>query len=231
MAPDCGLKYLPRDVAFGKLKAMVDGAAIVRRELAPIGLITCERRPRTLGQRYVMRVQRHGDHGVVADQRRELYHPDHPATLQRPPIGCLRHGLGPVQLFGVVEDDQRLGIRRHRALAGADILDDGVLQPGFARHLLVDVPFEIAIAVPGRDQDRELGQPRRQRGAIAQDFSELLPFVGKLRAMERGAQRPLQPASRTGNDRLVDALLLGRHAFGRRTAECAATGLLKRGWI
>lgn len=32
-APDCGLKYLPRDVAFGKLKAMVDGAAIVRREL------------------------------------------------------------------------------------------------------------------------------------------------------------------------------------------------------
>ena len=33
VAPDCGLKYLPRDVAFGKMKAMVDGAAIVRREL------------------------------------------------------------------------------------------------------------------------------------------------------------------------------------------------------
>ena len=32
-APDCGMKYLPRDVAFGKLKAMVDGAAIVRAEL------------------------------------------------------------------------------------------------------------------------------------------------------------------------------------------------------
>ena len=30
VAPDCGMKYLPRDVAFGKLKAMVDGAAIVR---------------------------------------------------------------------------------------------------------------------------------------------------------------------------------------------------------
>ena len=30
IAPDCGMKYLPRDVAFGKLKAMVDGAAIVR---------------------------------------------------------------------------------------------------------------------------------------------------------------------------------------------------------
>jgi 5-methyltetrahydropteroyltriglutamate--homocysteine methyltransferase len=33
-APDCGMKYLPRDVAFGKLKAMVDGAAIVRQELS-----------------------------------------------------------------------------------------------------------------------------------------------------------------------------------------------------
>jgi 5-methyltetrahydropteroyltriglutamate--homocysteine methyltransferase len=34
VAPDCGLKYLPRDVAFAKMKAMTDGAAIVRRELA-----------------------------------------------------------------------------------------------------------------------------------------------------------------------------------------------------
>lgn len=33
IAPDCGLKYLPRASAFGKLKAMVDGAAIVRGEL------------------------------------------------------------------------------------------------------------------------------------------------------------------------------------------------------
>jgi 5-methyltetrahydropteroyltriglutamate--homocysteine methyltransferase len=34
VAPDCGLKYLPRDVAFGKMKAMADGAAIVRAELS-----------------------------------------------------------------------------------------------------------------------------------------------------------------------------------------------------
>jgi 5-methyltetrahydropteroyltriglutamate--homocysteine methyltransferase len=34
VAPDCGLKYLPGDVAFGKLCAMVEGANIVRRELA-----------------------------------------------------------------------------------------------------------------------------------------------------------------------------------------------------
>jgi 5-methyltetrahydropteroyltriglutamate--homocysteine methyltransferase len=33
VAPDCGLKYLPRDVAFGKMRAMVEGAAIVRAEL------------------------------------------------------------------------------------------------------------------------------------------------------------------------------------------------------
>jgi 5-methyltetrahydropteroyltriglutamate--homocysteine methyltransferase len=33
VAPDCGMKYLPRDVAFAKMRAMVEGAKIVRREI------------------------------------------------------------------------------------------------------------------------------------------------------------------------------------------------------
>ena len=33
VAPDCGMKYMSREIAFGKLKAMCDGAAIVRSEL------------------------------------------------------------------------------------------------------------------------------------------------------------------------------------------------------
>ena len=33
VAPDCGMKYLPREVAFGKMRAMVEGARIVRAEL------------------------------------------------------------------------------------------------------------------------------------------------------------------------------------------------------
>jgi len=33
VAPDCGLKYLPREVAFGKMQAMAEGAKIVRAEL------------------------------------------------------------------------------------------------------------------------------------------------------------------------------------------------------
>jgi 5-methyltetrahydropteroyltriglutamate--homocysteine methyltransferase len=32
-APDCGMKYLPRALAFAKLKALSEGAAIVRKEL------------------------------------------------------------------------------------------------------------------------------------------------------------------------------------------------------
>ncbi|HEX6079765.1 MAG TPA: 5-methyltetrahydropteroyltriglutamate--homocysteine methyltransferase [Methylomirabilota bacterium] len=32
-APDCGMKYLPRDTAFGKLRALVDGARAVRANL------------------------------------------------------------------------------------------------------------------------------------------------------------------------------------------------------
>jgi 5-methyltetrahydropteroyltriglutamate--homocysteine methyltransferase len=34
LAPDCGMKYLPRDTAFGKLRALVDGAHAVRAQLA-----------------------------------------------------------------------------------------------------------------------------------------------------------------------------------------------------
>ena len=30
VAPDCGMKYLSRDVAFGKMQAMVQGASLVR---------------------------------------------------------------------------------------------------------------------------------------------------------------------------------------------------------
>ena len=34
LAPDCGMKYLERDVAYGKLVALARGAAIVRKEIA-----------------------------------------------------------------------------------------------------------------------------------------------------------------------------------------------------
>lgn len=33
VSPDCGMKFMPRDRAFGKLKAMVEGTRIVRKEL------------------------------------------------------------------------------------------------------------------------------------------------------------------------------------------------------
>ncbi|MEW6688116.1 MAG: uroporphyrinogen decarboxylase family protein [Pseudomonadota bacterium] len=33
LAPDCGMKYLPRNVAFGKMKAMVEAAKLLRAEL------------------------------------------------------------------------------------------------------------------------------------------------------------------------------------------------------
>jgi len=34
LAPDCGMKYLPREVAFGKLQAMVEAAKMLRAEFA-----------------------------------------------------------------------------------------------------------------------------------------------------------------------------------------------------
>ncbi|HKX37289.1 MAG TPA: hypothetical protein VJN20_01395, partial [Burkholderiales bacterium] len=34
LAPDCGMKYLPREVAFGKMQAMAEGAKLLRAEHA-----------------------------------------------------------------------------------------------------------------------------------------------------------------------------------------------------
>ena len=34
LAPDCGMKYLPREVAFGKMRAMVEAAQLLRTEHA-----------------------------------------------------------------------------------------------------------------------------------------------------------------------------------------------------
>ena len=33
VGPDCGMKYLPREVARGKLQSLVEGAALVRADL------------------------------------------------------------------------------------------------------------------------------------------------------------------------------------------------------
>jgi len=37
IAPDCGMKYLPREVAFGKMRAMAEAAKILRREFGDVG--------------------------------------------------------------------------------------------------------------------------------------------------------------------------------------------------
>jgi len=36
VAPDCGMKYLPPDIAFAKMKAMVEGARLMRSELTGV---------------------------------------------------------------------------------------------------------------------------------------------------------------------------------------------------
>ena len=37
LAPDCGLKYLPRESAYGKMRALVDAAKRLRAELRSSG--------------------------------------------------------------------------------------------------------------------------------------------------------------------------------------------------
>src|SRR5262245_21853629 len=73
------------------------------------------------------------------------------------------------------------------------VVDHRLRQAGLERHLLVDVPFELRVAMPPGDEDGELLEMRRQRGAEAQELAELLPLVGELGAMQHRAQRTAQP--------------------------------------
>jgi 5-methyltetrahydropteroyltriglutamate--homocysteine methyltransferase len=50
VAPDCGLKYLSRELAFGKMQAMVEGARMVREEL-----MEGKRTTRTQGETHAVR--------------------------------------------------------------------------------------------------------------------------------------------------------------------------------
>ena len=54
VAPDCGLKYLPRDVAYGKMRAMVEGAAIVREEMLTKWQITSNAKCHAASRRFAL---------------------------------------------------------------------------------------------------------------------------------------------------------------------------------
>ena len=151
-----------------------------------------------VGERDFVRIQRHRHHRVVADQRGELDHADDVPAVEHAPVGRVIDGLPLVQRLRVIVDRERVGIGLRRPLARPDVVDDGWLEARLPRHDLVDVPFELAVAGARRHQDRKLVQARRQRRAVAQELAELLPFVGEVRPVQRGAQRPAQLAARPG---------------------------------
>ena len=63
-APDCGMKYMPRHVAFGKLKAMCDAAAMVREGDQLISLVA----PANAGAHTPRPLVRHGGRDLPQQQ-------------------------------------------------------------------------------------------------------------------------------------------------------------------
>ncbi len=95
-APDCGMKYLPRDVAYGKLESLVAGAATVRTRGLVGGAVRVRRVARLTGadcvaHRCVLSVARWlGPPREVALALRallDLLADDFPFHLHTPPIG------------------------------------------------------------------------------------------------------------------------------------------------
>src|SRR5258706_430390 len=79
--------------------------------------------------------------------------------------------------------------------------------------------YITSAAAAGGDQDRELAQPRRQRGAEADVLAQLLRALGQLRAAQQRVERAAEPAARAAGDVLVHLALRLGHLFLRKRLE------------
>jgi 5-methyltetrahydropteroyltriglutamate--homocysteine methyltransferase len=77
IAPDCGMKYLPQDVAFGKMRAMVEAAKILRKDV--------EEDPRHELTMTVMRARRFHDPRITPH---DDFFPRQPGCAWWRPPGC-----------------------------------------------------------------------------------------------------------------------------------------------
>src|SRR3982074_1467013 len=81
-------------------------------------------------QRDVVAVQRHCHHGVIADQRGQLDHADRLPAVEHAPVILLADGLAAIELLGVIEDGEAVGIERGGPAAGVNVVDHRLRQTG-----------------------------------------------------------------------------------------------------
>ena len=149
VAPDCGMKYLPRERAFGKLEAMVAGARLVREELGVAMQIGRPGEPVShISQAYPDRVEVRG-RDLSADLMGRLSFTEyfHLLLTGREPTEDQRFFLD--LLLVAIAEHGMMPIERRRA---HDARGRPGVAPGRGR---------------GRDPRRRLGRPRHVGGVRA----------------------------------------------------------------
>src|SRR6185312_13148489 len=82
------------------------------------------------------------------------------------------------------------------------------------RVRFVRVPFVLACVVSGRDQNRKLGKPRREKRFVTQVFTEMLYTMRELRHVHQCEKGSAHPGTRAGGNRIVNLALVCRQLRG-----------------
>src|SRR5262245_64813213 len=108
-------------------------------------------------------------------------------------------------------NDERVGrVESVEAAAMLDGVDDALRHAFLERFRLVRGPFELAVHLARRDQDRDLADARRDAGLESEIAVDRREMGGGLRAVELHAGRPLQAGDgRTRRLRAVVGSLAG----------------------
>ena len=161
-----------------------------------------------------MRIERHRDRRVFADERRELDHTHDTEAIEHALIVCVIYEMRLLQFAHVLVNHLVIRLLELRTLAGANRFDDRRRQTSLDCVRLMREPFVLAVPKPCRNQNCKLAQTRRQARTIAQQQPNLLPFLEQLRMMQRQMIRRANPVVVAARfNEIVHALVLTSQTF------------------
>src|SRR4029078_854037 len=123
-----------------------------------------------------------------------------------------------VELLDEVVDRALVLGQRFRHTALVEVADGLFRDPNTLSLRHVGEPFVLAAPQLGRDQDRELREPRRHRGLVAAKAAELLRELAEFRRMQKDREWPADGGAapaRTRADRVEEGTLNRRELVFR----------------
>ena len=210
------VRYAPNSdqrIAAPRLGAMEPAAENPTSPLTPCVPLLLERQRRAFRRHHLRDVECHRDGGVVAAHADQI---DHTPLAEQRKRAVERRV---VDVSGAVKLDAELVNRRFvvahagRPLAERKLVSDPRVRARLHGERIMCVPFVLRGPFARGDQDRELVEAQRQRGAVANVFADVLQTVAQIGAAHPRIEGPAEqhllcrlragiaPASRAGEQR------------------------------